>query len=166
MASIDQHTAGIRDSLNADVRPLSAVLLAAYAEGVRDAAFTHGWRPPVGMIDWSGSDWVLRRLGERELAWDYLTTPVALQPGESDVWVSLAGTLKLQGERDLADRAYASAFERESSNAEILWPPADNLRQAGRLTQAQTLYRQLAETDWQPRFRHLRTQAQWQIDKR
>ncbi len=62
MAAVDQHTAGIRDSLNADVRPLSAVLLAAYAEGVRDAAFTHGWRPPVDMIDWSESDWVLRRL--------------------------------------------------------------------------------------------------------
>jgi hypothetical protein len=62
MAAVDQHTAGIRDSLNSDVRPLSAVLLAAYAEGVRDAAFTHGWRPPVGMIDWSESDWVLRRL--------------------------------------------------------------------------------------------------------
>lgn len=62
MSVVDQHAAGIRDSLNADVRPLSAVLLAAYAEGVRDAAFTHGWRPPAGPIDWSEGDWVLRRL--------------------------------------------------------------------------------------------------------
>ena len=31
MAVVDQHTAGIRDSLSADVRPLTAVLLAAYA---------------------------------------------------------------------------------------------------------------------------------------
>jgi hypothetical protein len=62
MATVDQHTAGIRDSLSVDVRPLTAVLLAAYAEGVRDAAFTHGWRAPAGMIDWSESDWVLRRL--------------------------------------------------------------------------------------------------------
>jgi hypothetical protein len=62
MATIDQHAAGIRDSLSADMRPLTAVLLAAYAEGVRDAAFTHGWRPPVGLIDWSESDWVLCRL--------------------------------------------------------------------------------------------------------
>ena len=62
MAIVDQHAAGIRDSLSADVRPLTAVLLAAYAEGVRDAAFTHGWRPPVGMIDWSENDWVMRRL--------------------------------------------------------------------------------------------------------
>ncbi|MGX6601085.1 DUF6401 family natural product biosynthesis protein [Micromonosporaceae bacterium Da 78-11] len=62
MAVVDQHAAGIRDSLSADARPLTPVILAAYAEGVRDAAFTHGWRPPVGEIDWAGNDWVLRRL--------------------------------------------------------------------------------------------------------
>ena len=62
MAVVDQHAAGVRDSLSADTRPLSAVILAAYAEGVRDAAFTHGWRPPVGPIDWTTTDWVLRRL--------------------------------------------------------------------------------------------------------
>jgi hypothetical protein len=61
MAVVDQHSAGIRDSLSSDVRPLTAVLLAAYAEGVRDAAFTHGWRPPVD-LDWTTNDWVLRRL--------------------------------------------------------------------------------------------------------
>jgi hypothetical protein len=62
MAVVDQHTAGVRDSLSADVRPLTAVLLAAYAEGVRDAAFTHGWHPPAGAFDWSEDDWVMRRL--------------------------------------------------------------------------------------------------------
>jgi uncharacterized protein DUF6401 len=62
MAVVDQHAAGIRDSLAVDARPLTPVILAAYAEGVRDAAFTHGWRPPVGPIDWTADDWVLRRL--------------------------------------------------------------------------------------------------------
>lgn len=62
LATIDQHAAGIRDSLSADVRPLTAVILAAYAEGVRDAAFKHGWRPPVGPITWSEHNWVLYRL--------------------------------------------------------------------------------------------------------
>ena len=62
MAIVDQHAAGIRDSLSADVRPLTAVLLAAYAEGVRDAAFTHGWQPPIGQFDRSENDWVMRRL--------------------------------------------------------------------------------------------------------
>jgi hypothetical protein len=62
MAIVDQHAAGVRDSLSADVRPLTPVLLAAYAEGVRDAAFTHGWQPPTGPFDWSENDWVMRRL--------------------------------------------------------------------------------------------------------
>ena len=61
MALVDQH-AGIRDSLSVDVRPLTAVILAAYAEGVRDAAFTHGWRPSVDPFDWAEDDWVMRRL--------------------------------------------------------------------------------------------------------
>ena len=62
LAVIDQHAAAIRDSLSADVRPLTAIVLAAYAEGVRDAAFRHGWEPPAGAIDWSQPDWVLYRL--------------------------------------------------------------------------------------------------------
>jgi hypothetical protein len=62
LAEVDQHAAGIRDSLSSDVRPLTAVILAAYAEGVRDAAFKHGWRPPQGPVDWAENDWVLNRL--------------------------------------------------------------------------------------------------------
>jgi Family of unknown function (DUF6401) len=62
LAAVDQHAAGVRDSLSADARPLTAIILAAYAEGVRDAAFKHGWTPPAGEIDWTGNDWVLLRL--------------------------------------------------------------------------------------------------------
>ena len=62
LASVDQHAAAIRESLAGDERPLSAVALAAYAEGVRDAAYRHGWRAPAGAVDWSTDDWVLHRL--------------------------------------------------------------------------------------------------------
>jgi hypothetical protein len=62
LAAIDQHAAAIRDSLCADERPLTAIVLAAYAEGVRDAAFRHGWEPPAGAVDWTTPDWVLYRL--------------------------------------------------------------------------------------------------------
>lgn len=62
LAAVDQHAAGIRDSLTADERPVTVVVLAAYAEGVRDAAFKHGWQAPQGPIDWAEDDWVLRRL--------------------------------------------------------------------------------------------------------
>ncbi|PRY27618.1 DUF6401 family natural product biosynthesis protein [Pseudosporangium ferrugineum] len=62
LAIVDQHEAGIRDSLTTEARPLTPVILAAYAEGVRDAAFKHGWRAPAGPIDWAANDWVLNRL--------------------------------------------------------------------------------------------------------
>jgi Flp pilus assembly protein TadD len=91
---------------------------------------------------------------------------VALRPGESDVWVSLATTLQRQGDRDLADRAYQAACEREATNAQLVWDRADNLKQAGRLVQAQALYRQIAEGDWQPRFATLKTQARWLLEGR
>jgi Tfp pilus assembly protein PilF len=109
---------------------------------------------------------ILRTLGERELVWDYLTTPVGRRPNESGPWVALAGTLSRTGELDLADRAYAAAFEAEPTDAQILWDRAQNLRQAGKSAEAQKLYRQLAEGDWQPRFNWLRTQAKWQLEKR
>jgi len=53
LAAVDQHVAGIRDSLSSDVRPLTPIILAAYK---------HGWRAPAGPIDWTGNDWVLNRL--------------------------------------------------------------------------------------------------------
>ncbi|HEX7746952.1 MAG TPA: DUF6401 family natural product biosynthesis protein [Micromonosporaceae bacterium] len=62
LALLDQHTAAVRDSLRADVRPPSAVALARYAHGVRDAAREHGWLPPDGPVDWASPDWVLTRL--------------------------------------------------------------------------------------------------------
>ncbi|MFC0526963.1 DUF6401 family natural product biosynthesis protein [Phytohabitans kaempferiae] len=63
LAAVDQHAAAIRDSLHGDLRPITPVHLAGYAEGVRDAAAEHGWTLPVGPIDWSATtDWVLLRL--------------------------------------------------------------------------------------------------------
>ncbi|HKI38357.1 MAG TPA: VIT domain-containing protein [Gemmataceae bacterium] len=109
---------------------------------------------------------ILRTVGERELVWDYLTTPVGRRPNESAPWVALATTLSRTGELGLADRAYAAAFEAEPTDAQILWDRAQNLCQAGKTTEAQKLYRQLAEGDWQPRFNWVRTQAKWQLEKR
>ncbi|WP_412736239.1 DUF6401 family natural product biosynthesis protein [Krasilnikovia sp. MM14-A1259] len=62
LAAVDQHSAGIRQSLSADSRPLTPVILAAYAEGVREAAYKHGWQAPADGIDWTVQDWVLVRL--------------------------------------------------------------------------------------------------------
>ncbi|QLQ35131.1 DUF6401 family natural product biosynthesis protein [Micromonospora robiginosa] len=62
LAAVDQHAAGVRDSLHGDRRPLTVAALAGYAEGLRDAASEHGWAPPVGAVDWSAPDWLLTRL--------------------------------------------------------------------------------------------------------
>jgi hypothetical protein len=62
LAVVDQHAAAVRDSLAAGPRALSELVLAGYAEGVRETAFRHGWRAPRSAIDWSKGDWVLHRL--------------------------------------------------------------------------------------------------------
>jgi ferric-dicitrate binding protein FerR (iron transport regulator) len=108
---------------------------------------------------------VLQTLGERELAWDYLTTPVALRPAEAEPWSEMAGELRRRGELTLADRALRAAFEAEPTNAQFLWDRAENLRQAGRLAAARALYRQLAEAAWQPRFAGLQEQARWRLER-
>ena len=103
---------------------------------------------------------VLGELGEDDLAWDYLTTPLASKPNEAAGWLHLAQTLRGDGRFDLAVRAYETAFETEPTNAQILWDHAQLLEQAGRGQQARALYRQIANNEWQPRFDHLKRQAQ------
>ncbi len=55
---------------------------------------------------------ILAQLGDNELAWDYLTTPLADKPNESAPWLELAQELAGQKKIDLADRAFAQAFQR------------------------------------------------------
>ena len=109
---------------------------------------------------------VLQALGSRELAWEYLTTPLALKPNEAAPWTALAKSLKSQGEFDLADRAYASAFETERTNAQILWERAQLAQQLGRGAKAQELYRQIAEGTWPRQFNWIRSQARKYVGMR
>jgi len=104
--------------------------------------------------------------GARELAWDYLTTPISLHPNEAAPWQSLAQMLRNEGEADLADRAYAEAVTAEPTNAQLLWDRAVNLQQLGRRDEARRLFRQLAEGTWQPRFGWLQEQARRQANPR
>jgi hypothetical protein len=106
----------------------------------------------------------LQAVGARDLAWDYLTTPIALKPNESAPWLEVARTA-MESDVDLADRAFGLAFKAESTNAQILWDHAQCLHQFGRFTQAQQLYRQLAESEWQPRFQNLRDQARFKLQQ-
>ncbi len=106
---------------------------------------------------------VLRRLDERDLGWDYLTTPVALKPNEAESWAQLAAELGKHGELELAERAHRAACEAEPTNAQLLWDRAQNLRHAGRDPEARAVFRRIADGSWQPRFQGLQAQARYQL---
>jgi len=184
----------LEHALDAEYRDLPEVIdiaavrkdyekLLAHYEGLAEAMVTLKVPPPADFrarvvkvadrwraLDTDGSKAsqaaarILRLLGDRDLAWDYATTPIALQPGESTPWVSLAQTLGRQGELDLADRAFAAAFAAQPTDAQILWDRAQNLRQAGKQPEAKKLLQQLADGTWQPRFQALQAQARWHLN--
>jgi hypothetical protein len=63
MAVVDQHAAAVRDALGDPSGGPSAVSLAGYASGVRDALIEAEWRmPPVSDLDWSSLEWPTVRL--------------------------------------------------------------------------------------------------------
>lgn len=102
---------------------------------------------------------ILNTIGAKELAWDYLTTPLADQPNESSPWTSLAVNLRNQGEFNLADRAYATAFDIEPTNAQILWDRAHLKMQLGQVAEAQKLFGDIANGKWDRRFNWMQQQA-------
>jgi Tfp pilus assembly protein PilF len=102
----------------------------------------------------------------KELAWDYLTTPIALRPNEGGTYHSLAQSLQGQNEIDLADKAYALAFETEPTNAQLLWDRAQMLQNVGRYAESRQVYARLADGQWQTRFQWMQQQARWQMGQR
>jgi Flp pilus assembly protein TadD len=108
---------------------------------------------------------ILGEMGEIDLAWDYLTTPLCLQPNESAGWADLARTLRQEGRVDLADRAYAAAFDAEPGNAQILWDRAESLRENGKAEQARPLFRQIAAGPWGPQFSAIQSRAKQYAEK-
>ena len=67
--------------------------------------------------------------------------------------------LRQNGMVDLAERAYANAFEAEPTNAQILWDHAQLLKQHGKREESRELLRRLATGKWQPRFHQIQSQA-------
>ena len=108
---------------------------------------------------------VLSDLGAAELAWDYLTTPLAAKPNEAAPWQDLAGMLRQQAQFDLADRAYALAFEAEPTNAQILWDRAQVLLETGRTDEAEEIFRRIAESDWSDEYAGLKSRARGRLEK-
>ncbi|HYV34408.1 MAG TPA: VIT domain-containing protein [Gemmataceae bacterium] len=109
---------------------------------------------------------ILQTVGAYDLAWDYLTTPIALKPNDAAAWANMAKTLAAEGNRDFADRAYALAFETEPTNAQILWDRAANLVEAGRTADARAVYQILANGEWQNRWQWLQAEAKRKLESR
>ena len=106
---------------------------------------------------------ILNDLGAAELAWDYATTPLAAKPDQAAPLVTLAEELRQQAQLDLAARAYASAFDAEPDNAQILWDRAQVLLQSGRASEAKELLRQLAEGSWPQAHQAIQSRAKQYI---
>lgn len=108
---------------------------------------------------------ILRQAGEHELAWDYLTTPAAFRPNEASPYLGIAQTLRYQNEPELTDKAYALASAAEPTNAQIIWDRAQALHNAGKFSEAQEIYRKLAEGDWGQQYQWIQQQAKYQVNR-
>jgi tetratricopeptide (TPR) repeat protein len=106
---------------------------------------------------------MLREQGETDLAWEYLTSPISLNPNEAAPFQGLAEELKGNNEPVLAERAYAAAFAAEPTNAQYLMDRANLLQQMGRRNEARAVLRKLADGTWQPRFDAVKNQARAMI---
>ena len=112
---------------------------------------------------------VLRLIGGEQaeaLAWDFATTPLAMRPNESEPWLSMAQSAMQEGDLELADQCYESAFAAEPTNAQILWDRSRLLERRGEIAQSRKVLEQIAMGDWQPRFEGLKTQARQIVDGR
>ena len=154
-------------------------LLASY-ERLARAAADLGQKPPGGLLErvlraaerWRLLDRdgpaaekaadVLLLLGERELAWDYLTTWLG-RAEESKEWRTAAERLQARQEYELADRALAAASSAEPTDAALLWERVRNWRQAGEPAKARPMLRRLAVEAWPSRFAPLQRQARAEL---
>jgi tetratricopeptide (TPR) repeat protein len=107
---------------------------------------------------------ILKTLGAGDLAWDYLTTPLAEKGGDAGQWVNLAQSLQNQGDLGLAQRAYSAAFAADPSNAQLLWDQVQCLQQTGKAAEARSLLRRLAQGQWQPQYQAIQAEAVRQLD--
>lgn len=124
------------------------------------------WRahdPEEGRVACDLAGQVLKRLGQEALTWEYLTSPLALQPESASKPADLAAQLNRTGDHVLADRAYAAAFRSQPTQGQLLWDRAMNLIQGGSREQGRQLLRQLvaSEEDWP----QLKQQARWVLER-
>ncbi len=124
------------------------------------------WRahdPEEGRIACELAGQILKRLGQEELAWEYLTAPLALQPEQATSPDNLARELNRTGDYTLAERAYAAAFRQQPGRGQLLWDRAMNLLQAGKKEQGRQVLRELAQS--KENWPQLKERARWVLDR-
>jgi hypothetical protein len=109
---------------------------------------------------------IFKALGQDDLAWNYLTTPLAGRPGDPQAALQLARELAGEGRRELAERAYRVAGSADPSNAQLVWERAQNLQEAGRPDEGRQVLRQLADGTWAEQYQELQRQARSRLGER
>jgi hypothetical protein len=94
--------------------------------------------------------WILQTVGLRDLAWDHFTTALTRPAASVRLWPELVGVWRAAGERELADRACAAAFDAEPTNPWILRERAEILQELGRTKDSRRIVRQIANGTWPP----------------
>jgi tetratricopeptide (TPR) repeat protein len=132
---------------------------------VRTVRAVDRWRahdPEIGLSLHTAAA-ALAILGKRDLAWDYYTTFYATST-ESSGLTAVARSLANEESRDLAERAFAAVCAAEPADGQLAWDRAQNLRQAGRVAEADALLRKLA--DDKAVSASLRDRVRWQLGER
>ncbi|MFO1044131.1 MAG: VIT and VWA domain-containing protein [Planctomycetaceae bacterium] len=103
---------------------------------------------------------MLTKLGLPTAAWNYWTTPLADLPDQSTTWYLFAVAMAGEERFTVADRAWATAFECEPTNPELLVNHAKFLRSIMQESRARELLNRVVNESWQPRFDGTKLQAQ------
>lgn len=103
---------------------------------------------------------LLKRLNRPELAWDYLTTPMAEQPGEAMAWVEFGKALETFDKLNHAADAYYVAFTLEQSNPQFLLLRLQALHRMMRIDDAKKVAQLIWDGNWHSRFIDVIREAQ------
>ena len=118
---------------------------------------------PVAACD--AAAMILAELGAEELAWDYLTTPLAGATDTDTQWAVMARGFRRQGHANLAGQAYRMAFKAEPKNAKILFAHAEMLLESGDKPSADKLFRRIAEGKWESHYQSVQARAKEYLEE-
>lgn len=103
---------------------------------------------------------MMTKLGLATAAWSYWTTPLANSPDQSAAWIDFAVAMNSEQRFNIADKAWSTAFQCESTNPDILLQHAQFLRSTNQTQRSREILTRITTSTWQPRFEGVKNQAQ------